>query len=266
MDFYSQQNKLFLTHLFESIEQDGERTADQELLEIILGQASKKSSEKATIGLESISVDAPLKLPLSMTSKHQCQGYEHCKEKEITWMWSQYKKQKRKKVRTKIFTPYTQRVVEYYLATEGAPELPPLEAMGSNTAPIAARAQYLIRLLARKLPKIKILESYPALSVLRIGQSLKIARSHLLHYKHQAGGEESRQVILDHLLEGDFIFIYHQDYQRLIHNLDAFEAFFCALTGFLKFMGLNEKPPKDLPLKQGWIEIPGKDVKGLLEP
>lgn len=244
LDYFEKQNKLFLTHVFEQIQGDAVAPADQILVQII-----KENTNRQTALL---ALDAPMHWPKCVTCRLKCPGYERCKEPEITWFWKQHKRQRKNKPRVKLFTPYTQRVVENYLSSEVAEELPPLETLGANTAPIASRALFLLK----RIKHIQAIEVFPSLSVLKIGQSLKIPKSHFLHYKHLVGGDESRQVILDHILAEDMVFIYQQDYHRLIANLDAFEALFCALTGFLKFKGECEKPPKDLPLKQGWIEYP----------
>ena len=169
-------------------------------------------------------------------------------------MWKQHRSQKKKKPRAKLFTPYTQRASEIFINTETAEALHPMETLGANIAPLTARAHFLLR----RFPKLtsKVIEVYPKLSVLRIGAGMKIVKSHLQHYKHQIGGDESRQVILQQLIKRDVVFIYQQDYQKLIENSHSFDAFFCAMTGFLKFNGQCEKPPKDFPMEDGWIEFP----------
>lgn len=171
-------------------------------------------------------------------------------------MWKQFKKHKKRKPRIKIFTPYTQRVSEYLLNTEYGQSL---EAFGANTAPLTARGQFLIR----RLKNHSLLEVNPALTIQRIAQHFKVPKSHGLYYKHQVGGEESRQTILDHLVKRDIVFVYQQDYMRLIHNSDAFDAFFNAFTGYLKSMNLCESKPDDVPLGQGWIEFPKLDLSQL---
>lgn len=249
LDFYEAQNKLFLTQVYEKIQAEEDLSADQVLFEIV--------QEHFEEGIESLSLDVPLKFPKCVGCKLLCPGFESCKEKEIVWMWKQHKNNKRKKPNSKIFTPYTQRVVEFYINTEVDENLPRLEAFGANSAPLTMRAHYLLKRFSKQLNTNEV---YPALSVNRLSQTLKIPQSHFIHYKHLVGGEESRQYILDALLAKDLIFVYQQDYQRLIHNLDTFEAFFSALTGFLKYKGLCEKQPSDVPLKQGWIEFPKTDM------
>ena len=172
-------------------------------------------------------------------------------------MWKQHRKHIRRKPRTKLFTPYTQRAAEIYLSTELAEGVYPLETLGANIAPLTARAHFLIR----RLPaKIKTIEVYPKLSVLRVGEGMKISKSHLNHYKHQIGGDESRQIILQNFVKRDLVFIYQQDFLKLIENMNSFDAFFSAFTGFLKFKGQCEAPPKDFPKAEGWIDFPLKNL------
>lgn len=242
LDYYPGQKKLFLTHIYEHIQAEGEISADQVLFEIIQEHAEN---------LEYLCVDAPLKFPKCVTCRLKCPGYERCKEPEIAYMWRLFRKQRRKKPRTRLFTPYTQRAAEAYLGAELDCEVPPLETLGANMAPLAARAHFLSRRL-----KLRAIEVYPQLSVLRVGLSMKIPKTHLLYYKHLVSGEESRQIILENLVKRDVVFIYQQDFHKLISNIDSFDAFISAFTGFLKYRGQCEKPPKDFPLRDGWIDFP----------
>lgn len=243
LDYYPREKKLFLTHVYEKIDQAGDVSADQALFEII-----KEHQEN----LEYLCIDAPLKFPVCMRCDLVCPGYERCKVKEIGWMWKQHKVLKSKRPRAKLFTPYTQRAAEIYINTETPEGIAPMETLGANIAPLTARAHFLVR----RFPNLKAIEVFPKLSVLRIGQSMKIAKSHLHHYKHQMGGDESRQVILQNLLKHDIVFIYQQDYLKLIENAHSFDAFISAFTGFLKYNGQCEEPPKDFPMADGWIDFP----------
>jgi hypothetical protein len=128
-----------------------------------------------------------------------------------------------------------------------------METLGANIAPLTARAHFLMRRLPKK---VAALEVYPRLTVLRVGNALKVAKSHLNHYKHQIGGDESRQVILQELVKRDLVFIYQQDFLKLIENSHSFDAFASAFTGFLKYKGQCEVAPKDFPLSDGWIDFP----------
>src|SRR5690606_33963824 len=68
--------------------------------------------------IKTIGIDAPLVPPKCMRCRLKCPGYEVCKEPEIKWLRSLYKKKNKKKNPKKIFTPYTERCVEAYISTE----------------------------------------------------------------------------------------------------------------------------------------------------
>src|ERR1700734_2404035 len=73
LDYYPGQQKLFLTHIYEHIQQEDGVSADQALFEIILEHSQN---------LEYLCIDAPLKFPKCIRCKLACPGYERCKEKE----------------------------------------------------------------------------------------------------------------------------------------------------------------------------------------
>ncbi|MCC6278411.1 MAG: DUF429 domain-containing protein [Oligoflexia bacterium] len=249
LEYYPSQSKLFLTHVYDHIQSEGEVSGDQVLYGIV------KEHEQ---GLEHLCIDAPLQLPKCIRCKLKCPGFEKCKEPEILWMWKEHRKAKKKKSRVRLFTPYTQRASEMFISHELSEEMHPMETLGANIAPLTARAHFLIRRLSQT---ISLLEIYPRLSVLRIGHSLRVNRSHLLHYKNPVTGAESRDAILSALLRRDSIFIYQQDFAKLVENPHSFDAFICALTGYLKFKGQCDERPKDFPKSEGWIEIPASDSK-----
>jgi hypothetical protein len=74
LEYYPGQNKLFLTHIYEHIQAEGEISGDLALFEII---------KEHSPNLEYLCIDAPLKLPKCIRCKLKCPGYEKCKEPEI---------------------------------------------------------------------------------------------------------------------------------------------------------------------------------------
>ncbi len=150
-----------------------------------------------------------------------------------------------------MFTPYTQRCVEAYVSHGLEENFEIHHALGSNLAPLAVRAHFILRRL--DLPSIEV---FPKLSVWRIGNSLKVAKSHLRFHKHAVGGDESRAQFLQSLSEKKEVFIYQQDMKSMVENNHAFEAFICAYTAYFKFMGQTEKRPTDFPDEAAWIEFP----------
>ncbi len=247
LDYYPAQNKIFLSRLFEKIRSDETTSADLHLHRMLTQSPGK---------LESVAFDVPLKFPKCVTCRLKCPGYEECTEPEIEWMWKHYKKINARRKPKRLFTPYTERCVEMYLATEIEEAFHLPHALGSNVAPLTARAHFVSRRIS-----VPTVEVYPKLSIWRIGRALHLARSHLLFHKHSIGGDESRKHFLHRLVEKNIAFIYEQDTKTMIENNQAFEAFVTALTAVLDFRGECESRPKDFPKKESWMAIPKASLK-----
>jgi len=246
LEYYPKHHKVFLAKIFEKIKTDDNISADLKIHEILAQYDGM---------IHSLALDTPLKLPLCTTCKLNCPGYETCTEPHIQWMWEHHKSHTAKKKPKKLFTPYTQRAVEMHLGTELEEPFHLPNAMGSNAAPLLARAAFILRRL-----NITALEVYPKLSVWRIGLSLHVLKSHLRSHKHAAIGEESRRGILKELGEHNIAFVYDQDRRLMIENNHAFEAFICALTAFLDFIGQTETRPKGFPSTEDWISFPKERI------
>lgn len=244
IEYFPVQRKIFLSRLFDKIRSEGELSADTQLIRLIT---------QSPPSLASVSFDVPLQVPKCFSCVHRCPGYEDCQEPEILWMWKHYREQKKKKSPPRLFTPYTERCVEQYLQTELEEPFHLPHALGSNLAPLTARAQYLIRRL-----RTPVREVFPKLSLWRIGNSLHVAKSHLRYHRHWEGGQNSRQIVLTKMMDKNLAFIYDQDVKTLIDSPQAFDSFLCALTGLLSFLGHTEPRPKGFPRAESWIEIPKK--------
>lgn len=240
VDYYPKHNKIFLKDIKDKIPSDVETSQDKYLLDIV---------NKADKNLQTIAIDSPLGFPNCLT--HKCGGVEKCKAKTTKWHWAHYRKTKKKKRNLKLFTPYTERCVERHINydLEEFFEIP--EAFGSNKAPLAARSLY----LKTKIKK-KLIEVFPRLTVWRIGSKFKLSKNDLRNYRHSVYGYDCRLGFLQALIEQDLLFIYDQDLQKLVDNPHAFESMICALTAYLKHLGQTEKPPKNFPTQEGWIEYP----------
>ncbi len=242
LEYYPAQRKIFLSRLFDKIRTEGEVSADAQIHKLITQNPPP---------VESVTFDIPLQLPKCLTCRLRCPGYEVCEEPEIQWMWKHYRAQKKRPSR--LFTPYTERCVEQYLQSELEEPFHLQHALGSNLAPLTARAQYIIRRL-----KFPVVEAFPKLSLWRIGNSLNIGKSHLRFHRHWEGGQASRQVVLNKMMEKSLAFIYDQDIKILAESPQAFDSFICAITGLLAFLGHTEPRPKGFPRKESWVEIPKK--------
>lgn len=242
IEYFPKYKKIFLTKIFDKIKSDENISSDLKLYEFIEQMKSKT---------EYLAMDVPWDLPLCLQCELNCPGYENCSEPHIEWMWDHFREHSKKKKPKKIFTPYTQRSVEMYVATELEENFVLPHAMGSNRAPLLARARFLQRRL-----NLKTIEVHPSLSLWRIGRTLPILKTHLRSHRMSAGGAEARRSILKNFSEAEISFFYEQDVKLMIENNHAFEAYLCALTAFYKFKGQTVQRPANFPKQESWIEIP----------
>lgn len=246
LEYYPKHHKVFLAKIFEKIKTEDKISADLKIHEIL---------DQYNGMIHTLALDTPWKQPLCLTCKLKCPGYEVCGEPHIQWMWEYNKEHTAKKRPKKLFTPYTQRAVELHLSTELEEPFHMSNAMGANSAPLLARAAFILRRL-----NVPAIEVYPKLSVWRIGLSLHVLKSHLRSHKHSAVGEDSRRGILKELGEHNIAFVYDQDRRLMIENNHAFEAFICAMTAFLEHKGQTESRPKGFPKTEDWIAFPKEKI------
>ena len=247
MEYYPNNNKLFLTRLYEKIKSEDEVSGDLKIHELI------RQYEK---DLKYLAVDTPWVLPACTTCTLKCPGYENCKEPHIQWMWNHHKKYNSVKKPKKLFTPYTQRCVEFYFSTELEEKFDLHHALGANTAPLLARSLFI-----QKRLDIPMLEVFPKLSVWRMGNSLGLMKSTLRDHRAAFGGDESRALFIQALNEKNLAFIYHQDSKSMVENSHAFDAFLCALTAYLKYKNQTVSTPKGFPAKESWITFPKEKIE-----
>lgn len=246
IDYFVDNQKVFLTHLFRDLGESSGKSGDTQLIELI---------KQNNTNLNSITVDYPLSAPKCMRCRLKCPGVEDCKEEEIQWMWGFYNKLDEKKRPNKIFTPYTERCADQWLSQEMDIPVANDHALGSNRAPLYMRGQF----LKKRLERIRLQEAQLKLTVWRLGRALKISKTPLLFYKHSVDGEHHRQVILDKLVDKEWIFIYSQDLKHMVRDGFVFEAVLAAFTGVLNYQKLCERPPKNFPKGESWLLFPKDD-------
>lgn len=242
IEYYPENKKVFLSRLFEKIKSDEKISGDLKIHELIYQNGET---------LKYVAFDTPWSLPNCLTCTLKCPGFENCREPHIEWMWRHQEDRLKKKKPKKLFTPYTQRCVELYFATELEETFNLHHAMGANSAPLLARAAF----IQKRIP-FDCIEAYPKLTMWRMGQYLGLMKSTLRDHRAAFGGEESRAQFIQAMNEKNLTFIYHQDAKSMIENSHAFDAFLCALTGFLKFKNQTEPRPKKFPENEDWIEFP----------
>lgn len=242
LEYYPTQKKIFLSRLIDRIKAEELISADLKITEIVAQYQNHA---------ENIVFDVPLTLPKCFDCELRCPGYEICNEPEMKYMRHLHEQDTEKKKPKKMFTPYTQRCVEAYWTLEEEEKLDIQHAMGANLAPLVARARFINRRL-----KIPATETLPRLAVWRLGNQLKLNKSQLRSYRNSVGGEEARSVVLSAMAEKLGIFLYQQDVKIMCHDYHAFEAFICAYTGLLKYLGKTEPRPEGFPKHEKWAEVP----------
>jgi hypothetical protein len=252
VEYYPEHNKVFLRRTFDHVKAEGDHTADQAILDLLSKQETP---------LHSITFDTPLTLPGCLLCTCEAPGYEKCPRPEVQWMWKVFEGRKKSKRPNKMFTPYTERAAEIYISNFLEEPFHPHHALGANMAPLTARALYLKSRL-----HVKAIETYPRLALWRIGRNLKISKSHLRHHRHTGDGDESRLHILKSLIEREIAFIYQQDVKTLVENWFAFEAFICALVGFLEYREQTAPRPADFPEDSAWISFPEEKITWFPKP
>jgi hypothetical protein len=126
------------------------------------------------------------------------------------------------------------------------------EAMGGSRAPITARMHF----LGWHIPKEKIVEVLPKLTLAVLAEKHRIPPRLMRQYRNLEVGSHARMGILEHLVKERGIFIYEKDLHTLSHSLAAFDAFIAAYTALLADSGQCAKAPKNFPRGAGWIEYP----------
>ena len=242
VEYFPKFKKLFLSNMFERIKSEGAISADLKIHEIIESYQGK---------VESVAWDVPWQIPFCNRCDLPCPGYESCQVEHIQWMRKHNQAEQKKKKPKKLFTPYTERAVEMYLKTEIDEPMNVGPALGANHAPLLARAAFIKRRLS--LPSLEV---FPQLSIWRIGRALNIGKTHLRYHRHATSGNESRKIIIQQLSINKLAFLYEQDQKLMVENNHAFEAFICALTGYLKYSGQTEPKPSSFPSNEAWIEFP----------
>lgn len=252
IEFYPREKKVFLLDVYQKVTRHDEQSNDQALIELI---------QEITGECKLMGVNAPVTLPpcISCTRK-TCPLPDKCTVPAVKAMRSIQKqalKSSDRSFRVRDFTPYTQRPIELWMKYQILPELgfhiDIDESMGANKAPLTARLHFLKRHFPNDL---QLIETWPKLTMARIGPSLGIDRKVLEGYRSLEDGIQYREVILDVLSKSLGIFIYDRDFKKLAENLSALDALLCSLTALLSDHEFCLKPPRTFPEDSGWIAIP----------
>jgi len=246
LEYYPDHKKLFLRDMVERMKPSDLLTTDQ----ILLGHLTHPDRP-----LHSVTFDTPTSLPVCLKCDCGKPDYSQCPRNEVKWMWQIFREREKSKKPNKMFTPYTERAAEIYVAQFLEEKFYPHHALGANMAPLTARAVYL-----RSRLTCSVLETFPKLSLWRIGRWLKLSKSNLRGHRHSGDSGDMRLAFLKALVEKEIIFLYQQDIKLLVENWHAFEAFLCALVGFLEHQGQTQKPPMGFPADSAWLSFPEENI------
>lgn len=237
LEYYPKQKKIFLSRLFNKIKSEGQVSADLKVCSLVAECAKPKL----------LAIDVPLQLPKCLRCEMKCPGYETCTETEIQWMWKH-------KQPNKLFTPYTERCADMHMSMQLEEKFQIQHALGANMAPLTARALFLKRRL-----KVPVIEGNPRVTLWRLGQKLHVAKSHLRFHKHWETGSETREHLLQKMIDKKWLFIYEQDRKELIESANSFDSLLMAMTSLLQFHDQCETRPAGFPSRENWVSFPRVD-------
>jgi len=246
LEYFPDEDKLFLSDLFPNIKQKQNHSSDSQLLDLI--EQHKKN-------LKLVGVDTPLTLPPCTNCRLKCPGHEKCSVPEVRWMWARYLRKSKgmdKKRPNRMFTPYTERCTEQYLQDQIDTELATDHVLGANRAPLTMRSRY----IKKRLQKVKLKEVQTRIAFFRLGKELGLRKTLRKGYRQMVKGEEARLLFLEKMSDNDLCFFYHRDFQAMVKDLNAFDSFLTALACFLDDLGACEKMPKGFPSKSDWPLFP----------
>jgi hypothetical protein len=228
-----------------------EETADEKLLRTINDLAP-----------DLIAVDAPLTFPpCAFGCERKCAGVDGCEKASVLWMREECARRRWSKA--KFPAPYTHRPVDLLMRGRWQDDtpvtVPSEEAMGSGRAPITVRMNYLRqRLLCKELVEVS-----PRFALAGFADWYGMSVRELRRARDIEHGAENRFTILNKMAERTHheqipqLNLFMTEVVALAKDLDAFDAFLCALTGVYSELNLLE-PLEELRPEWGWVARPRK--------
>lgn len=199
-------------------------------------------------GVKVVGVNFPLFAPPCIDCKKTCPGVKSCEVSEVKWLVREYKKANKLSAKSTkdrcIPSPYSERALDYYVANLLEEKFPLEPAFGSSRSSFYGRGQFLIR----GLKGIKFVETFPKVSLWRLGLRYGIRKSVLRNFYRSEFTRANRKFFLDKI-ESDF-FIYEEDKESLVEKKGHFEALLNALSLYFYFNDEGERFPPAI-LKRG---------------
>lgn len=247
LDWFPRLRKVILVDIETPLTGHDDTSSDETLI-ASLAEAVKRAHKGAGLGLH-----APLSLPpyFSTDGKKRPLGVTG-PDPEVRWMRAVWQ---RLRPRPKPFVPYLQRPAEIWLRHLTPEKFIVPDALGSNWAPLAARAQFL-----KPHWPAPALEVFPRAALHRFVSALGLPKNIIRYYTDVERGPEYRDLFLTGFTEAlPQVFIYEKDLENMVLHMNCFNAFLAAFTQHLASRGECEAPPKGYPKKAGWIHIPSKN-------
>ncbi|MBL7715096.1 MAG: hypothetical protein JNL01_06470 [Bdellovibrionales bacterium] len=260
LEYYPNQKKVFLLDIHDRVPQAPDQTSDQALLELL--DELKAPQPGKTL----LTFDTALSLPPCVTCEKKCPMPEKCVVPSVKWMRVLSKKMRKSHflrdegVRVLEFTPYTQRPVELWLRYEVLPELPEPyrfevdEALGGSRGPLVARLNF----LQKHLKNFDHCEAHPKLSTSILAYEFGASKRLITAYRRLEEGAQARQELIEIFADRLGLFVYDRDLRKLSLSLASFDAFVCAVTGWLSDTGRTVQKPAGFPSE--WIQYPDPDA------
>ncbi len=194
-------------------------------------------------GVKAIGVNFPLFPPPCIGCKKVCPGVKACKVTEVKWLVREYKKANKLSLTSskgrKIPSPYSERALDYYVANLLEEKFPLEPAFGSSRSSFYGRGQFLVKGLKR----LEFIETFPKVSLWRIGLKYGLRKSVLRNFYKSEITEDNRRFFLTKI-EKNF-FLYEEDKESLIKSKGNFEALLNALSLYFFF---NKQGEEVLPM------------------
>ena len=247
LDFYPKTKRLILSDLESKITGVDEISADETLVELISAQVESAPH------FSGIGVHGPTSLPPYLETK-DARFPQKSSHPQVRWMNETWKKLR---PRPRPFVPYLQRPAEIWLRYFTPEKFQMPDALGSNSAPLAARLHF----LSQHLPE-PVCEVFPKATLSRVISSLGLAKSIVRDHADLERGISTREQFFTQLVKKiPQIFIYEKDLDFMILNINAFYAFLAALTQHLLFRRQCESPPKSFPKSATWVYLPTQNIQ-----
>jgi len=239
LEYYSSSQRLILREVLTKLQSASHQDPDATLSDNIHVWVEE--------GFWGLGLSTPLSLPPGFVDP---KGRDRSEKQEIRWL--QLESRKRRKA-DRAYLPYLQRACEVALRPHGL-EIP--DALGSNMAPLTARAHHLKRYLPMPL-----FETHSKSAARRIGKSLGLSTATLERLPDLEKGPLAREQFLEVFSKKvPQFFSYDHDIETLVHNLAAFWSFQAALSLFIESKGYCQKPPRGFPKDVPWIRVPESQI------